>query len=335
MGGVRGIERAARVLMPTLIVLVIVLAIRAVTLPGASAGLEFLFRPTWSELGNYRIWLEALTQNAWDTGAGWGLVLTYAIYTRAREDTNLNAITLAFGNNSMSLLAGIMVLCTVFSFVPAAEAAESLKGQTNEGLTFIWIPQLFDQMPGGGAFMTLFFLALVFAAWTSLVALFELVTRILNEMGYTDRRKVVLGLGIVVWLAGIPSALSQAVFSNQDFVWSVALMLCGLFFAVAVLRYGVTRFRREFINTEHQDLRIGAWWDWAIRLVVVEAAVLVVWWLWQVRNSPPFARDGIGNLMLQWGIVLAALILVNRWLVRKLEARAPKEPGAEPVAPGS
>jgi NSS family neurotransmitter:Na+ symporter len=318
MGGVRGIERAARLLMPTLIVLVIVLAIRAVTLPGASAGLEFLFSPNWSELGNYRVWLEALTQNAWDTGAGWGLVLTYAIYTRTKDDTNLNAVTLAFGNNSMSLLAGIMVLCTVFSFTPAAEAAESLRGQTNEGLTFIWIPQLFAQMPGGAVFMTIFFLALVFAAWTSLVSLFEVVTRILVEMGFTDRRKIVLALGLVVWLAGVPSALSQAVFANQDFVWSVALMLCGLFFAVAVLRYGVTRFREQFINTEHQDLRIGAWWDWAIRLVVVEAAVLVVWWLWQVRNSPPLARDGIGNLMLQWGAVLCVLLLLNRWLVRKL-----------------
>jgi neurotransmitter:Na+ symporter, NSS family len=318
MNGVSGIERAARLLMPALIVLVLVLTVRAITLPGASAGLEFLFTPTWAELGNYRIWLEALTQNAWDTGAGWGLVLTYAIYTRAKDDTNLNAVTLAFGNNSISLLAGIMVLCTVFSFTPAAEAKASLAAQTNEGLTFIWIPQLFDQVPGGAVFMTIFFMALVFAAWTSLVSLFELVARILEEMGFKDRRKGVLGLGVVVWLLGVPSALSQKVFANQDFVWSVALMLSGLFFAMAVLRYGVTRYRQEFLNTPYQDLRIGAWWDWAIRLVVVEAVVLVVWWLWQVRSSPPFAADGIGNLLLQWGAVLAVFLLLNRWLVRRL-----------------
>jgi NSS family neurotransmitter:Na+ symporter len=232
-------------------------------------------------------------------------------------------LTLAFGNNAISLLAGIMVLCTVFSFTPAAEAEASLRAQTNEGLTFIWIPQLFDQVPGGTVFMAIFFMALVFAAWTSLVSLFELVTRILIEMGFTDRRKCVLGLGLVVWLLGIPSALSQKVFNNQDFVWSVALMLSGFFFAVAVLRYGVTRFREKYINTEHQDLRIGAWWDWAIRLVVVEAVVLVLWWLWQVRNSPAFAPDGIGNLMLQWGAVLAVFLLANRWLVRRLDRHAP------------
>ncbi|HCK60005.1 MAG TPA: sodium-dependent transporter, partial [Gemmatimonadetes bacterium] len=73
--GVKGIETAAKVLIPSLIVLVLVLAIRALTMPGASEGLAFLFTPELSELTNYSIWIEALTQNAWDTGAGWGLVL--------------------------------------------------------------------------------------------------------------------------------------------------------------------------------------------------------------------------------------------------------------------
>ena len=70
--GVRGIEQATRILIPSLFFLVILLALRAVTLPGAEDGLAFLFTPQWSELTNARIWLEALTQNAWDTGAGWG-----------------------------------------------------------------------------------------------------------------------------------------------------------------------------------------------------------------------------------------------------------------------
>ena len=107
--GVKGIETAAKFLIPSLIILIMVLAVRAVTLPGASAGLEFLFTPDWAALANYEIWIQALTQNAWDTGAGWGLVLTYALYMRADEDTALNAFVIGFGNNSMSHLAGIMV----------------------------------------------------------------------------------------------------------------------------------------------------------------------------------------------------------------------------------
>ncbi|MCH7640173.1 MAG: sodium-dependent transporter, partial [Bacteroidetes bacterium] len=75
--GVRSIERANRVLVPTLLVIVVIAVIRAVTLPGAGAGIAYLFTPDWATLASPNIWLQALTQNAWDTGAGGGLVLTY------------------------------------------------------------------------------------------------------------------------------------------------------------------------------------------------------------------------------------------------------------------
>lgn len=320
-GGVAGIERLTKILIPLLLLLVVVLTVKAVTLDGASTGLHFLFTPHWGDLANYRIWLEALTQNAWDTGAGWGLVLCYAIYSRKDEDTNLNAVGLAVGNNCISLMAGVMVLCTVFSFTDNGQAVASLSSQNNEGLTFIWIPQLFQQMPGGGFFQALFFIALVFAAWTSLLSLFEVLARVFAELGF-DRRKVMPFLGLGVWLLGVPSAISQRVFANQDFVWSVALMISGLIFALMALRYGVTRFRHEFVNRGNQDLRIGAWWDWAIRLVVVEALVLVVWWFWQVRNSPLFAADGLGLLLVEWAAVALVFVLINGWMVRRMSAVA-------------
>lgn len=318
--GVRGIETAARILIPSLIVLVLVLAVRAVTLPGASAGLAFLFTPNLSELANYQIWLQALTQNAWDTGAGWGLVLTYAVYMRSREDTALNAFVIGFGNNSMSLLAGIMVLCTVFSVMPGA--ASQIVGAGNEGLTFIWVPQLFAQIPLGRFLMALFFLALVFAAWTSLVAMIELASRILMDLGLPRSRAIAV-VGIAGIAFGTPSALNMDVFGNQDWVWGVGLMLSGFFFAFAVVRYGVTRWRQEFINTGHSDVHIGAWWDWAIRLVLVQAVVLMVWWLVQAQGEDfaatwtLFSPFNIGTVLIQWGVVLAVLILANRWLVER------------------
>ncbi len=323
--GVKGIETAARFLIPSLVILVVVLAVRAVTLPGASAGLEFLFTPDWAALANYEIWIQALTQNAWDTGAGWGLVLTYAVYMRAREDTALNAFVIGFGNNSMSLLAGIMVLCTVFSVMP--EAASEIVGAGNEGLTFIWVPQLFAQIPGGRFFQALFFLALVFAAWTSLVAMIELASRVLMDLGMSRRRAIAI-VGAAGVLFGIPSALKLEVFQNQDWVWGVGLMLSGFFFAFAVLRYGVTRFRERFINQEGSDIRIGAWWDWAIRLVAVEAVILAVWWLWSARGADfretwtLFSPYNIGTVLIQWGVVLAVLLAANGWLARTVQARA-------------
>jgi neurotransmitter:Na+ symporter, NSS family len=318
--GVKGIETAARFLIPSLVILVVVLAIRAVTLPGAAEGLAFLFTPDWAALASYEIWLQALTQNAWDTGAGWGLVLCYAIYMRQRADTALNAFVIGFGNNAMSLLAGIMVLCTVFAVMPGAAA--EITGAGNEGLTFIWVPQLFDTLPFGQFFLIIFFLALVFAAWSSLIAMIELASRVLVDAG-VDKKRAVAIVGVGGLLLGIPSALSMEVFGNQDFVWGVGLMLSGFFFALAVLKYGVSKWRAEFINTGDSDIHIGAWWDWAIRLVVVQALVLIGWWLWQVRgdgfaaNWTPLATYNIGTVVFQWAVVIAILVAMNRFLVSR------------------
>ncbi len=337
--GVRGIETAARFLIPSLVILVIVLAVKALTMPGASDGLAFLFTPDFSQLGDVRIWLEALTQNAWDTGAGWGLVLSYAVYMRAREDTALNAFVIGFGNNSMSLLAGIMVLCTIFSVMP--EAANEIVGAGNEGLTFIWVPQLFAQIPAGQFFMGLFFLALVFAAWSSLVAMIELASRILIDLGLTRRHAIML-VGSAGFLLGIPSAMRIGVFQNQDWVWGVGLMLSGFFFAFAVMKYGVTKWREKFINTADSDVWIGKWWDWAIRLVLVEAAVLMVWWLvqaggddfWSAETWTLFSSYNVGSVLIQWAVVLLALFALNGWMVRRIQAARGGEAAADPGGGG-
>jgi NSS family neurotransmitter:Na+ symporter len=318
--GVRGIERVAKILIPTLFLLVVVLAIRAVTLPGAVAGLEFLFKPDWAALGNVRIWLQALTQNAWDTGAGWGLILTYAIYMKVREDVPLNAFLIGFGNNSVSLLAGIMVLCTVFAINPGAR--DEIVGAGNEGLTFIWMPQLFDQMPGGRFFMVIFFLALSFAALTSLISMVELVARILMDAGL-ERRKAVLVVALVGLALGTPSALSLAFFHNQDWVWGVGLMLSGLFYALGARKFGVEKLRTEVVNGEGCDMPIGRWWSFLVAVVVpVEAVILMVWWLWEARGwNPqgwlnPFLPESVGTVLVQWSIALVALVLLQRWLRR-------------------
>ncbi len=342
--GVRGIETAAKFLIPSLVVLVIILAIRAVTLPGAMAGVAFLFTPHLADLVDSRVWLEALTQNAWDTGAGFGLVLTYAIYMRSQEDTALNAFVIGFGNNAMSLLAGIMVLGTVFSVMP--DAADQIVGAGNEGLTFIWVPQLFALIPGGRFFMALFFLSLIFAAWTSLVAMIELASRILMDFGLTRKRAIAL-VGTAGILCGIPSALNLSdtpgagpFFANQDWVWGVGLMLSGFFFAFAVLKYGVTDWREKFINTPDSDIHIGAWWDWAVRLVIVESVVLMVWWLFQAQGESfaetwtLFSSFNIGTVVIQWAIALVVLYALNGWLASKfVDGRRESQTGEGEAAP--
>ncbi|MDP6559689.1 MAG: sodium-dependent transporter, partial [Candidatus Binatia bacterium] len=97
---VRGIERANRLFVPSLVVLMAVLLLRAVTLPGALKGIESFLTVRWEMFFDYRPWLDALSQNAWSMSASWGLILTYVVYLRKREDTVLNPVITAFANHS-------------------------------------------------------------------------------------------------------------------------------------------------------------------------------------------------------------------------------------------
>lgn len=360
--GVRAIERVALILMPTLLLLIAILTVRALFLDGAADGLAFLFTMDWHELAKPRIWIEALTQNAWDTGAGWGLVLCYAAYLREREDTALNAFVLPISNNLVSLLAAVMVFCTVFSVVPAMmrnaqSNPESLReldpnlfdavqqGQTfsadlmqetifasgNTGITFVWMPQLFKGMPGGSLLMFLFFLALAFAAFTSMMAMVEVTTRALVDAGIR-RASAIKIVGLVGFLLGIPSAISMKFLDNQDWVWGVALIPTGLFFSICILAHGVRRFRVAQLNHEHSNIHIGPWWDLVIGIVVpVEAIVLVGWFLyssWQADSDgwlAPFNPDNVANVgtvVFQFSLVLTLLLVLNRWIVSRVQLGA-------------
>jgi NSS family neurotransmitter:Na+ symporter len=196
----------------------------------------------------------------------------------------------------------------------------------NEGMTFIWIPQLMGTLPFGRVIMLLFFTALALAAMTSLIAIVELATRVLVDAG-VERRRAVRAVGVGSFILGLPSALSLNVLKNQDWVWGVGLLVSGLFFSLAIIRFGVRRFREEQINHPDSDIRIGRWWDLAIGLLVpVQAVILVAWWLFQAWSwdpegwLTPVARENVGTVLFQFAVVLAVLIAGNRWLIRRRAA---------------
>src|SRR5690606_23737416 len=145
-----------------------------------------------------------------------------------------------------AMLAGVAVLCTLFALGTTGFAEEAL-GAGNEGLAFVYFTQLFVEMPGGTVFATLFFLALALAGLSSLVAMVELATRNVMDMG-VSRRSAVIGVVVVGFLLGLPSAFSLDVFSNQDFVWGVGLLVSGLLASLAMMKYGVGKARAEIMR---------------------------------------------------------------------------------------
>lgn len=327
-GVVRGIERANRLLIPALFLLLLVAAARALTLPGAFQGMNFLFSPNLSQLGNLEVWLNALSQAAWSTGAGWGLLLTYAVYSRKKENPVLTSATLGFGNNMCSLLAAIAVIPTVFSFFHGQNMAQErvleVMRQGNEGLTFKWIPSLFSTIPSGTLFLALFFLALCFAAFSSLIAQLELITRIFMDGGLS-RKKSVMIVGVSCFLLGLPSALSLGFFNNQDHVWGLGLMVSGSFFVFLVLKTGPRKFREEIITSAEHKVRLGKAFDFLVTFFLpVQLVAMLIWWFWASYQGDPenwldiFSRSSVGTVLFQWGIALAVFILFNKIITKKL-----------------
>jgi NSS family neurotransmitter:Na+ symporter len=328
----KGIERANRILLPSLLVLLILGVVRALTLPGSAAGLNYLFGVDLSSFKSYEIWLEALSQSAWSTGAGWGLVLTYSVYMREKEDITLNAFITGFGNNTASLLAGLAIIPTIFSLSATVQEAEKALEAGNQGLTFIVIPQLFGQIPGGQIFASLFFLGLFFAAISSLISMLELSTRTFIDFGL-PRKKALPLIAILAAILGIPSAVSLKVFNNQDWVWGLGLIISGAFFTFAVLKVGANKFREKYIFSPYNDLHIGPWFNWILTYVIpFEAIMMLLWWFYQsVKWDPgswwnPFNEFSLGTCLVQWSLLVVILLFFNsviyRWMYKENRSHA-------------
>lgn len=331
--GVSSIERVNRILIPALFTIVLISVVRAVTLPGAGEGLAFLFTPQLDLLARPSIWLEALTQNAWDTGAGWGLILTYGAYMQRRHGIVKNAFITGIGNNIVSLLAAIMIFGTVFAVLGAEMSRGDVlgvmqsSGPAATGLTFIWMPQLFAKMEFGRPLAVLFFLGLAFAAFSSLISMIELATRVLIDAGIR-RTRAIAAVGTIGFILGIPSAVHLGFLGNQDFVWGIALMISGAFVAAAVIRYGPDRFVREAIAAEEHDWNVGTIWTRLIKYAVpLQAIILLVWWLYQSASvyAPdtwynPVEPYSVMTCLVQWGLALTLFVALNRRIVQRTEA---------------
>lgn len=316
-----GIEKVNKILIPSLFFVLMAGIIRSITLPGAVKGLDFLFSPNFSLLKDYNVWLNALSQAAWSTGAGWGLILTYAVCLGKREDTIFTSSTIAFGDYSASILTGMTVVPTLFYAIGLKERALSDVLETsNQGLTFVAIPSLFQKLPMGQVVLFIFFVALFMAAFTSLLSLIELPTRILIDAGFT-RKKAVIIVVFVSFLMGLPSAISMKFFNNQDWTWGLALIVSGFFFSLFVIKFGVKRFRKELVEP-YTKLRLGKFFDITVKILIpFQFLILLIWWFYQSTKWENwyrvFGEFSLFSVLAQWLIFGLVFVVFNKTLSKK------------------
>jgi len=319
--GAKGIERLNKILIPTLIVILIIGAISALRLEGSGEGIAFLFSVEGERLGNASHWIAGLTQSAWSTGAGWGLMLAYAVYARDQEDPLTTPMATGLGNNSIEFIVALLIFPAVFAILGVTEAVTFVSGTSSKGgIAFQAIPMLFSNMPGGLVLNILFFLGLAFAALTSLVAMVELSTRFFMDFKLPRGRALAVTIGLCL-VVGTPSALSDQIFDNQDYVWGVGLILSGIFLAFLVVRYGVNKFCEDFLNPNAGRVKAGLWFKALICFVLLEGVILLGWWLYQM-GSQEFKPDSNSHILtsclIQWAVVIGALIAFRKPLYKQM-----------------
>ncbi len=195
----KGIERAAKILMPILLIILVLLAIRSVTLQGASKGLIFYLYPDFGKVTGWTL-VNGLGQALFSLSLGMGTMITYGSYLSKKEN-------LAHAAGYVCLFDSLIALISGFAIFPALFAM-GLQPDQGPGLVFVVLPSIFDSIPGGMVFGMGFFLILSIAALTSTVSLLEVVVAyFIDEKGWTRRRAAVVG-SIAAFLLGIPSALS-------------------------------------------------------------------------------------------------------------------------------
>lgn len=199
VGVQKGVERAARILMPTLLVMLFLLVVYGATQPGFGDALNFVFGVHTERLTAAGV-LEAMGHSFFTLSVGMGAMLTYGSYMRKKDDVVSTSIVISLLDTVVALMACLALFPITFTF--GMEAAQG------PGLVFVSMPTAFAQMPFGSLWAVLFFTLLTFAALTSAISLLEVVASyFIDERGWS-RIKAVTACGGVIFVFGIPSALS-------------------------------------------------------------------------------------------------------------------------------
>ncbi len=203
MSGVRkGIEKASKFLMPLLLFFIIVLVIRGITLPGALKGIKYLIKVDFSAVTGQTVLL-ALGQAFFSLSLGMGALLTYGSYMSKKDDIANCSVNIVTLDTLIALLAGFMIFPALF--------AMNMTPEQGPALIFNVLPVLFNSIPGGYIFRIIFFILLSVAALTSTISLLEVITAYAVDEFNVSRKKATVLLALVVFLLGIPCALSFGV----------------------------------------------------------------------------------------------------------------------------
>lgn len=263
----RGIERINKVLMPAFFVLFVIVGIRVATLPGALAGYEYLLIPRWEALANPTTWVYALGQAFFSLSIAGSGTLVYGSYLKRDVDVVASARNVAVFDTLAAIVAACVVVPAVFAF--------GLDVSSGPPLMFITLPGVFQEMPLGNVWMIVFFVAVVFAAITSLVNLFEAPIEALQSTFKLPRP---LAVGIIACVAvaiGLFLENGDSVSSWMDAISIYVIPVGALLAAIMFFWVCPKGFAREQAQTGRTK-KLGSWFDFVPKYVFVGITAIVI-----------------------------------------------------------
>ena len=314
--GVRnGIEKANKVFIPLLVVLFLLLVGQALTLDGATLGLDALFTPDWSAMLDGSVWVAAYGQIFFSLSIGFAIMVTYASYLRRKADLTGSALVAGFSNSSFELLAGIGVFAALGFMANAAGTGVDEVATSGIGLAFVAFPQIISTLPLGGAlFGILFFGSLTVAGLTSLISIVQVIVSAVQDRLGLGRVQSVLIVGGATALASIllfptPEGLHFLdVFDH--FINQYGIALAGL---VMIIVFGWILRKLPMFQAHTNaisSLRLGTWWKVALAGVTPILLGFMMWDSVRTELTENYAGYPTGFLLSAgWGLAIGAIVL--------------------------
>lgn len=330
LGVRRGIEKANKVFIPLLVLLFLGLVVRALFLPGAEVGLEALFAPDWSAIGEGQVWIAAYGQIFFSLSVGFGIMITYASYLRRRADLTGTALVAGFANSSFELLAGIGVFATVGFMAVKSGVDVSDVATDGIGLAFVAFPEIISNLTGGSTlFGVLFFGSLVLAGLSSLISIVQVIISAVQDHTGMGRVPAVLLVGGATALASIllfPTREGVYLLDTVDhFINSYGIALAGLVAVVTVSwilrKLGMLRAHAN----ETSIVPLGQWWTITLGVVT---PVVIGWMMFDslraelTSNYEDYPSSFL--LIAGWGVAIGAIVLAI--VLSVLPWRRPERP---------
>ncbi len=308
-----GIEKASKLLMPVLVIIMILFTIRGVTLPGAVEGLNVLLTPNFDKILDAKAWIAAYGQIFFSLSIAFAIMITYSSYLPKKAEINNSAFITGLSNSGFEFLAALGVFGVIGFMATSSGTDVNEVAAAGVGLAFVVFPQIINQLPALNEVVgVMFFFSLVIAGLTSAISIVEVIVSAVMDKFSMSRKQAVTAVSIIGFLGSVFYTTGGGLYYLDivdHFINSFGVVLAGLVEVLIVgWLYRLASIREH--NNLTSDFAIGSWWD--IMIKVITPIVLGTMTVLNIKTELGAPYEGYPLDFLAifgWGTAAAVIVL--------------------------